>query len=227
MFRPPPCEPWCVHLQHAALSLVCCPQQPTQSRFLRSLIRFPDHPCRSDVMVAKPPRRGIAHSPAADRRRLQPTMSLKMGISPPRMHSPQVRFSPRSRREWQQPQQASRKQLQPPSCKARLQVLGITEERCDRDEERERWRMAAQEAAPLVGRRDCSPEAEHQPSSDKAPAPAFLEPEQSRPESSQQPAQPAQQEQPTQPAAADEEVEYVEIVHKRHRSPVRRSHGLQ
>ena len=53
--QPPPCEPWCVHFQHAALSLLCCPQQPMQSRFLRSLIRFPGHPYRSDVMVAKPP----------------------------------------------------------------------------------------------------------------------------------------------------------------------------
>ena len=63
------CEPWCVHFPHAALSLLFCPEQPTQSRFLRSLIRFPEHPYRSDVMVAKPPRRGQARSPVADRRR--------------------------------------------------------------------------------------------------------------------------------------------------------------
>ena len=62
-------KPWFVHLQLAALSVLSCPQQPMQSRFLRSLTRFPGHPYRSDVMVAKPPRRGQARSPAADRRR--------------------------------------------------------------------------------------------------------------------------------------------------------------
>ena len=70
-----------LHVQPSLRAMVCalvtcslqpsvlCPQQPTQSRFLRSLIRFPGHPYRSDVMVAKPPRRGQARSPAADRRR--------------------------------------------------------------------------------------------------------------------------------------------------------------
>ena len=86
--QPPPFEPWCVHFQHAALSLLSCPQQPMQSRFLRS----PGHPYRSDVMVAKPPRRGQAHSPAADRRRLSAHDEPGDGL----MHSPQVRFSPRS-----------------------------------------------------------------------------------------------------------------------------------
>ena len=61
---------------------VLCPQQPMQSRFLRSLIRFPGHPYRSDVMVAKPPRRGQARSLQPTGAVTQPTRSPRTETSP-------------------------------------------------------------------------------------------------------------------------------------------------
>ena len=60
------------------------------SRFFRSLLRYPGHPYRSDVMVAKPPaskpRRDRARSPAADRRR----NSAEDEPSTPEPRSPQT-----------------------------------------------------------------------------------------------------------------------------------------
>ena len=63
---------FCSLCTQPCVSFALCAAQ-MHSRFFRSLLRYPGHPYRSDVMVAKPPaskpRRDRARSPAADRRR--------------------------------------------------------------------------------------------------------------------------------------------------------------
>ena len=63
---------FCSLCTQPCISFALCAAQ-MHSRFFRSLLRYPGHPYRSDVMVAKPPaskpRRDRARSPAADRRR--------------------------------------------------------------------------------------------------------------------------------------------------------------
>ena len=93
----------CIFCTQPCISLALCAAQ-MHSRFFRSLLRYPGHPYRSDVMVAKPPaskpRRDRARSPAADRP-TQPRASLPR-LSP---HSPQTQpISLLSRRSPQPPQ---------------------------------------------------------------------------------------------------------------------------
>ena len=105
-----------MHFQHAALSLVCCPQQPMQSRFLRSLIRFPGNPYRSDVMVAKP-----AFATSRRRRKsacskLNPQRAPSLSRSQqPRRSSPRRRRSPPRRRTTLSLPKRKRQQAQPRS----------------------------------------------------------------------------------------------------------------
>ena len=84
---------FCSLCTQPCISFALCAAQ-MHSRFFRSLLRYPGHPYRSDVMVAKPPasalpRIGGATQPRASLPRLSPHSPQRQPISLLSRHSPQ------------------------------------------------------------------------------------------------------------------------------------------